>query len=82
MKTSKLLEPLASLQHDIWVHWMEYLFSVGNLNTDGSFTIPAEKVERWKRQMLTTYNRLSPEEKDSDREQADRVIHLLMELKW
>ena len=81
MDISKLREPLAALQHIIWVHWMEYLFSIGIYNADGSYTIPAEKVERWKRQMHTEYIDLPDHEKDSDREQADRIIFFLKEIK-
>ncbi len=81
MDINNLRESLAAIQHDIWTHWMEYLFSVGTSNADGSYTIPAEKVERWKRQMLTDYSNLSSDEKKSDREQADRVINLLKDIK-
>jgi len=67
-------EPLADLQHDIWSHWMQWLFACSTQNPDGTVTIHAEKVERWKRQMTTPYAELSEPEKDSDREQADKVI--------
>lgn len=67
-------EKLADVQHGIWVHWMAYLFSCSTTNLDGSVTIPAEKVERWKRQMNTTYTELTNKEQDSDREQADKTL--------
>lgn len=72
-----MLEKIASLQHDIWSHWMTYLFDVSILNEDGSVTIPKEKVERWKRQMSTSYFNLSASEKQSDLEQAIRVQELV-----
>ena len=72
-------EELAATQHDIWAHWMKYQFSVCIENEDGSLTIPAEKVERWKRQMNTPYFELTEKEKESDRHQADKVIKTMME---
>ncbi len=73
----KRLEDLASLQHGIWSHWMEYLFRVGTLNEDGTFTIPADKVERWMLQMETKYHDLPEDQRESDRDQAKKVINLL-----
>jgi hypothetical protein len=74
---SHMLEKLANLQHEIWSHWMTYLFEVSTLNEDGSVTIPADKVERWKRQMKTHYLELPINEKKSDLEQAQKVIDVI-----
>lgn len=74
---NQLLERLAATQHEIWAHWMEYLFSVSRANPDGSVTIPAEKVARWRTQMRTTYAALAESEKESDREQAVKVLAAL-----
>lgn len=70
-------EAVADIQHAIWAHWMRYQFSVCQQNDDGSLTIPAEKVERWQRQIDTDYAGLSEREKDSDRDQADKVLGVL-----
>lgn len=60
-------EKLAAIQHEIWSHWMKYMFSVcQEMPHSGGFIIPAEKVERWKRQMETDYNDLTEKEKQSD----------------
>jgi hypothetical protein len=67
-------EKLANLQHDIWAHWMKYLFSVCQANGDGSYTIPSEKAQRWLRQISTPYQQLLESEKTSDREQADKIL--------
>ncbi|MCL4296170.1 MAG: hypothetical protein KJ077_10600 [Anaerolineae bacterium] len=72
-----LREKLAALQHEIWSHWMRWQFSVGTFNEDGSWTMPAEKAQRWQRQMNTSYSELSETEKESDREQADKVLAVL-----
>jgi hypothetical protein len=76
-----MLEKLASIQHEIWSHWMKYLFEVSIPNQDGSVTIPPEKVERWKRQIATRYEDLTEEEQRGDLEQATKVIVLLKEYK-
>lgn len=68
MIENKQLEALAALQHDIWASWMKWQFSCGMDNADGSWTMPAFKVERWKRQMNTPYAELSEREKDGDRD--------------
>lgn len=70
-------EKLADLSHDIWAHWMRWQFYCCTQNEDGSMTIPASKVKRWQRQMKTSYQDLSEKEKDSDREQADKILQVL-----
>lgn len=73
-----LRESLSAIQHDIWAHWMRYVFKICETSEDGSVTIPTELVERWKRQVDTNYENLTEKEKDSDREQADKVLTLLI----
>ncbi len=73
----QLREQLADVQHAIWAHWMRYQFSVCQRNEDGSIIIPAEKVERWSRQMETPYAGLTDKERESDRHQADKVLSVL-----
>ena len=72
-----MLEKLADQQHEIWSHWMKYLFEISTQNEDGSVTISAEKVERWKRQMNTEYANLSTKEQKSDIDQAIKVAATL-----
>jgi hypothetical protein len=69
-----LREVVAGIQHDIWAHWMRYLFSMARHNPDGSVTISAEHVQRWTRQMEAGYADLSEREQESDRHQADKVL--------
>ena len=73
----ELRERLAVIQHDIWSHWMTYQFSVCRRNDDGTMTIPAEKVLRWKRQAETLYGYLPDPERESDRHQADKILAAL-----
>jgi len=72
-----LRETIADVQHEIWAHWMRYLFQVSIKNPDGSYTIPADKVTRWMRQLETPYDKLTNQEQTSDREQADKVLAVL-----
>lgn len=81
-----LREALADVQHCIWSHWMQYQFSCCHKEMDvvflrgddtGALIIPAEKVERWQRQTNQHYDMLSEKERNSDREQADKILALL-----
>lgn len=69
-----LREKLAELAHEQWAGWMQYLFSKGVFNNDGTWTMPAKFVERWRRQMVTPYSNLSQSEQDSDRKEADKFL--------
>ncbi|RKZ08817.1 hypothetical protein DRQ25_08115 [Candidatus Fermentibacteria bacterium] len=69
-------EALARVSHEIWAHWMRYMFSVcdGNVEFSDGILIPFDKFMRWSRQMNTDYADLTEREKDSDREQADKIM--------
>lgn len=56
---------------------MRYQFSVGTFNEDGTWTMPADKVKHWQRQVDTPYAQLTEREKDSDREQADKILEMI-----
>ena len=66
-------ERLADYAHTAWSGWMEYLFDKGHANPDGTFTINADSVERWRRQMGTPYKQLPETEKESDRDEAAKI---------
>jgi len=74
---SSLLDVIADQEHEQWSHWMKYMFSCGTTNDDGSWTMPKDKVERWKRQMETPYTSLTDKEKMSDKEMAEKPITAL-----
>lgn len=65
---SKRLEILAEKQHAIWAAWMRWMFEQGEMQPDGTWVMPKEKVWRWQRQMNTDYADLSEPEKQSDRD--------------
>lgn len=70
-------EALARYAHDAWSGWMIYLFSKCEKLPDGRMIIPRWDVDRWQRQMTTKYEHLPEPEKDSDREEADRMLEAL-----
>lgn len=71
------IEYHADLEHEIWSSWMQYMFSKGTFNDDGTWTMPAWAVSRWKTQADTPYNQLTEKEKESDREQVMKHLHLI-----
>jgi len=69
-------EKLAEYAHAAWSRWMAHLFETSTLNPDGTVTIPAWAVERWKRQLNTPYAELPESEKESDRKEADVMLQI------
>lgn len=78
LRSDGMLEIVAYVQHQIWAHWMEYLFSVSCFNKDSSVTSPAGLMLRWTGQMVTSYHYLSESEKDSDRNRATKVLNAIL----
>ncbi len=70
----KLRELFAAEAHKAWSGWMDYLFDKSHLSHSGETTIPRWATERWKRQAATPYSELPEQEKQSDREEADRYL--------
>lgn len=77
-KTKKeMVEEHADFAHSAWSGWMKYLFSKSTSNKDGSETIPKDLVDRWKRQLKTDYKDLTEDEKESDRDEAKKVLKIV-----
>ncbi|MER6970896.1 hypothetical protein ABT304_07575 [Nocardioides sp. NPDC000445] len=72
-----LIEELAALEHERWAHWQRYLHARCTPGPEGSLIIPASDVRKWAKQMNTSYSDLSEAEKDSDREQVQRYLHVI-----
>ena len=66
MDKSKIALLFGEATHEMWSHWMKYLFTQGWNMPDGKFSIKRDKVERWKRQMETSFLELTEEEQNSD----------------
>ena len=79
-------EKLASYAHKQWSGWMEYLFSkcytvyleptLQEPDGEAHLVIPKWAVDRWKKQIETSYEELSEPEKESDRKEADGMIEI------
>jgi len=78
-KEQKITEELAAYAHRAWAGWMEYIFTKGKFNSDGSFTIDKEHTKRWLRQSNDSYDELPENEKNSDRYEADQMIKIIEE---
>jgi len=69
-------EKNAKAAHDIWAHWMKYMFTLCPELTDykgdknGNFVILKPQADRWKRLMNTPFEDLTDKEKASDFEVA------------
>ena len=74
-------EGLAAYAHEAWSGWMRYLFEKSQDNNDGTVTIPAWAVERWRRQMNTPYADLPEGEKSSDRNEAEKMLTIVEPLR-
>lgn len=74
---NSLIEDLASVEHERWAHWQRYLHDQCEQLADGRLAIPAHLVKRWEEQIETPYELLSDREKESDREQVQRVLPIL-----
>lgn len=79
-------EKLAEYAHDAWAGWMKYLFEKGHFTTafvgidmptERVWVMPGWAVERWQRQMNTPYAELSESEKESDRQEADKMLEII-----
>ena len=62
------LEHMSAAEHAKWASWQKHVFNKCEKMEDGSMVIPAIWVERWGRQIETSYMDLSENEKQSDRD--------------
>ncbi|KXU96447.1 hypothetical protein CR51_22885 [Caballeronia megalochromosomata] len=74
-----IVEDLARIEHERWSHWQMYMHEKGTRQPDGSLLLARDLVERWDRQIGTTYEKLSEKEKDGDREQVRKYLPLIVE---
>lgn len=65
--TPELLERLAALAHEQWSGWARWMIDKWS----------PECVARWERQIVTPYDQLSEREKESDRNEARRVLEVI-----
>lgn len=83
-KLDDLLEQLAEIEHTRWSKWQAYLHSKlykiddprVSLNSH-LLILPTELYDQWERQIATPYDKLSEQEKESDREQVRPYLNLI-----
>ena len=71
---TSVTERLAEYAHVAWSGWLQYMFKQGRLSGTGELVIPKELALRWNRQMSTPYDALPDDEKNSDRQEARKMI--------
>ena len=64
----------AKAAHDIWSHWMKYMFTQGSLYY-GDLILSEHNVDRWKRLINTEFEDLTDDEKKSDYEVAKQFLN-------
>ena len=74
--SDEIREQLAAYAHEAWSGWMRYFLSKCE-RANGEFAIPYDYLRNIKRQMNTPYAALSDQEKDGDREEADKMLQII-----
>lgn len=77
MTDPALVEVLAALAHEMWSGWMRYMTSrlvfAADADNEPRLMTVADRA-RWIRQMTTRYESLPEHEKESDRDEARRML--------
>lgn len=79
LQRSEVVDRLAAIEHERWSHWQRYVHDRCKQLPDGSLVIPAQLADRWERQIDTPFDKLSEEEKESDREQVREYLPVIVE---
>lgn len=78
LESQEVLDQLATVEHERWAHWQQYMHDQCERQDDGSLVIPPHLVQRWETQIATPYSELSPEEQRSDQEQVLRYLPVVI----
>ena len=83
-RRKETIEKLADIEHQRWSDWQRYIMTesfkfvkVDRKTGIATFEIPMEWWNGWLRQINIDYEDLTEEEKEFDREQVRRYIHLI-----
>lgn len=76
------VEIFAAFAHKQWSGWTLYQWEKCELNEDGTMTIPKWAVDRWTRQANAPYDDLLPQEQESDRNEARKMVELAIKMFW
>jgi hypothetical protein len=81
MSEAELIEKLAAIEHERWASWQGWLHSHAEPQFRGeskkALLLSASYVENLERRIATPYDQLSEAEKQSDRDQVMRYLHLV-----
>ena len=78
LESKRILDRLASIEHERWAHWQRYVHAHCQRRDDGSLVIPPDLVARWERQIETPFVNLPEGEQESDREQVQRYLPVVI----
>lgn len=78
IENQELIKRLAVYSHATWSSWMAYMFSLC-AEVSGVAVIPAHLVDRWRRQMMTDYDKLPFDEKSSDDGEAEEMFNIFVD---
>lgn len=75
----EFVEKGATLEHERWAGWQKYLHSklVKDINEPDHFRLPTFNYAHWERQIATPYEKLSEQEKESDRIEVRKYLPLI-----
>lgn len=86
---SEFIEKGADLEHDRWARWQKYFFSKCLLKPQSEvnglddrfiyFALSKDLYTRWNKQIETSYQYLSEEEKESDRKETRNYIPIIQQ---
>jgi len=79
LRDERVITRLAQIEHERWTHWQRYLHDKCDRLEDGSLVIPPDLVWRWEDQVEASYDQLSEQERESDREQVQRYLPVVIE---
>lgn len=79
MEQSEIIVALAEYAHDTWSGWMEYMFGLGEELENGDILIKKKFADRWKRQVGTEFMDLPEDERESDYNEAYRMLEIMKE---
>lgn len=66
-------DQLAAFTHEVWANWMKHLIpKIVNRKVENS------DIERWGKQIITPFEDLSEEEKESDRKVVEKVLNKIL----
>ena len=68
-KEKELIEELAELEHKQWWDWAKNILETEDISE--------ERENRWKKESFKPYKDLSEEQKDMDREWAEKVLKIV-----